>query len=173
MIKLYTRYKPKILFKKKFFQCVIGLNGVVGEYKKKEGDLSTPRGKWKIGDIYYRSDKINRFNLKYKNLKKLNKNSIWCDDPKSFYYNKYKKSKNYLIENNFNFENLHRNDDIYDLILVIKYNIKPIIKGKGSAIFIHCSSKYKNFTKGCIAIEKNNLIFLLNNLKRVNHIYIK
>ena len=52
-------------------------------------------------------------------------------------------------------EKLYRKDNIYDIILVLNYNLKPIIKNKGSAIFIHVAKKNYKFTKGCIAIKKD------------------
>ena len=65
-----------------------------------------------------------------------------------------------------------REDDAYDIIIVISHNIKPIIKNKGSAIFIHCSFLNKRNTAGCIALDKKDLIFLLNNLRHTTYIKI-
>lgn len=60
----------------------------------------------------------------------------WCDDPNSRYYNK-------LIRFPFKYraEKLYKKENIYDAILVINYNTKPVIKGKGSAIFLHIAKK--------------------------------
>ncbi len=55
-------------------------------------------------------------------------------------------------------KDLYRNDNIYDLILVLNYNMKPIIKNKGSAIFIHIAKKNYKKTAGCIALKKIDLI---------------
>ena len=64
-----------------------------------------------------------------------------------------KKSK--LSKTNIgSFENLYRNDDTYDFIIEIKSNNKPIIKNKGSAIFLHCSFSDLRPTKGCVALKK-------------------
>ena len=73
----------------------------------------------------------------------------WCDDPRSKNYNK-------LIRLPFKFtsERLYRKDNVYDIILVLNYNINPIKKTKGSAIFIHISKKNFSPTKGCVAIKK-------------------
>ena len=65
-----------------------------------------------------------------------------------------------------------RNDNVYNFFLEIDYNQNPIIKGKGSAIFIHASFDDRRSTKGCLAIDKNHLIFLINNLKRKNYLKI-
>ena len=59
---------------------------------------------------------------------------------------------------------MFRKDNIYDILVVIKYNVKPIIPGKGSAIFIHIAKKHYFPTKGCIALDKKDLIFLVGKL---------
>ena len=53
----------------------------------------------------------------------------WCDDPKSNFYNQQIK-----LPTKYSHEKLYRNDSLYDLIVVLNYNIDPIIKNKGSAI---------------------------------------
>ena len=90
----------------------------------------------------------------------------WCDDPKSKNYNRL---INLPSQNRY--EKLYREDNIYDLVLVLNYNLKPIIKNKGSAIFIHIARKNYQKTAGCIALEKNNLIKLV--LKMQKHTKIK
>ena len=85
----------------------------------------------------------------------------WCDDPKS---NKYNKLIKYPFK--FSSEKLYRSDNIYDIILVLSFNIRPVIKKKGSAIFIHVAKKnYKN-TEGCIALKKTHLLKIIKNLNR-------
>ena len=84
----------------------------------------------------------------------IKKNHIWCDDPKSNFYNKFiDKNK---INFNFSHERLIRNDNVYNFFLEIDYNQNPIIKGKGSAIFIHASFDDRRSTKGCLAIDKKS-----------------
>ena len=92
----------------------------------------------------------------------------WCDDPNSRQYNKLIK-----LPFNYNFEKLYRKENTYDIILVLTYNMKPIIKNKGSAIFIHCSFEDFRSTSGCIALKKRDLIFLIKNLKSDVYIRIK
>ncbi len=91
----------------------------------------------------------------------------WCDDPKS---NKYNQLIRYPFI--FNSEKLHRADNIYDVILVLSYNLKPIIKNKGSAIFIHIANKRFSPTKGCIALKKEQLIKIAGKLKRKDKVII-
>ena len=51
-------------------------------------------------------------------------------------------------------EKLWREDNAYDIIIVISHNDKPTIKNKGSAIFIHCSFSDNRKTAGCIALKR-------------------
>ena len=75
----------------------------------------------------------------------------WCDDPKSKCYNQ-------LIKFPFKYsaEKLWLKKNVYDIIVVIDYNLSPIIKNKGSAIFLHITKKYEE-TKGCVAINLKNI----------------
>ena len=84
----------------------------------------------------------------------------WCDDPKSIHYNK-------LVKLPFahKHEKLYKKENIYDIILVLNYNMNPIKKHKGSAIFIHVSKNNYKKTEGCVAIKKINLIKLLKEIK--------
>jgi L,D-peptidoglycan transpeptidase YkuD (ErfK/YbiS/YcfS/YnhG family) len=91
----------------------------------------------------------------------------WCDDPKSNSYNKEIK-----LPTKFNHEKLYRKDNIYDLILVLNYNMKPVKKNAGSAIFIHIAKKYYRKTRGCIALSKENLIELVSKIKKKTKIKI-
>ena len=91
----------------------------------------------------------------------------WCDDPKSKYYNKLIR-----FPFSFSFEKLYRKDNIYDLILVLNYNINPIKKNKGSAIFIHIAKRNFSSTKGCVAIRKFELIKLIKYLNKNSKVNI-
>jgi len=83
----------------------------------------------------------------------------WCDDPRSSFYNK-------LVRLPFAYkhEKLFKKENIYDIILVLNYNMKPIKKNKGSAIFIHVAKNNFKSTKGCVAIKKINLIKLIREI---------
>ena len=85
----------------------------------------------------------------------------WCDDPKSSFYNKEIK-----IPNKFNYEQFYRKDNLYDIIVPLNYNTNPILKNKGSAIFIHIAKNNYKPTAGCIGIKKSNLIKLLSIIKK-------
>lgn len=106
----------------------------------------------------FRSDRVK---IKTKIKKKIiKKNNVWCDDPASKYYNK-------LVELPFNYrhEKLYKKENIYDIILVLDFNMNPVKKNKGSAIFIHIAKNNFKKTEGCIAIKKKALLKILNEIK--------
>ena len=169
-------YRPKLIFHRKVLSCQIGKRGTALSFKKKEGDLKTPLGKWELGKIFIRRDKVKYIRLN-KNIKKkinyINKSYFWCDDRYNKNYNKlFINKKNHKSKIIKGYESLYRGDEAYDIIVEIKYNQRPIIRNKGSAIFLHCSFSNLRSTAGCIAVEKKDLKFLINNLQKRNYIYI-
>ena len=146
------------------FRCALGKSGIGN--KKMEGDNITPRGIFKIIKIYYRKDRLKKLSSKF-TLIKIKKNIGWCDDPKSRKYN-----QPITLPNKYSHEVLYRKDNIYDLILVLNYNIRPTIKNRGSAIFIHVAKKNYKKTAGCIAIKKNDLISLVKEINKNTKVII-
>jgi len=146
------------------YRCALGKAGV--NKKIKEGDGITPRGIFKITKIYYRVDKIKSVKTKLKKIK-ITKNMGWCDDPNSRFYNRQIK-----LPSKFSHENLYRNDDLYDLVAVLDYNTNPIIKNKGSAVFLHIAKNSYKKTEGCIALKKEHLINILMKIKKNTKIKI-
>jgi L,D-peptidoglycan transpeptidase YkuD (ErfK/YbiS/YcfS/YnhG family) len=155
----------KFLYLGKYkLRCAIGKRGIT--YKKKEGDQKTPKGTFSFKSIFYRKDRMR--NLKTTIKKKIiTKNMGWCDDSNSKYYNK-------LIKLPFKkkAEKMWLEDGIYDVLVVIDYNIKPVIKNKGSAIFLHIAKKNYPPTKGCIAINKKDILFLINKINNKTKLII-
>ena len=152
-----------LMHNKKLYKCALGKNGITKN--KKEGDKKTPAGIFSLGKIFYRKDKIE--NLKTKRKKVIiKKNMAWCDDPENKFYNKL------IFTNDEGKEKLFRKDNLYDIIIVINYNIRPVKKNKGSAIFIHLARKNYSGTMGCIALNKKDLIEILKSLKNNEKIKI-
>ena len=145
-------------------KCVVGKRGI-GK-KLKEGDKITPKGKYRIKFILYRKDRISSITTKIPKFI-IKKNMGWCDDPNSKDYNK-------LIRFPFKYsaEKLYKKENIYDIILVLDYNINPIIKDKGSAIFIHIAKKNYAYTSGCVAVSKKNLKEIVKQINKQTRIKI-
>jgi L,D-peptidoglycan transpeptidase YkuD (ErfK/YbiS/YcfS/YnhG family) len=147
------------------FKCALGKAGI--RKKKEEGDNITPKGIYKIIKIYYRDDRIKKISSKFK-LIKIKKNMGWCDDPKSKKYNQLIK-----LPNKYSHEKFFKDDNSYDLLIILNYNINPIIKNRGSAIFIHVAKKKYTSTAGCIALKKKDLIKLIKIIDTKSKIFIK
>ena len=144
-------------------KCCIGKKGI--SKNKVEGDLQTPSGKFKLGNLYWRSDRVKKPETKLF-CRKIKKNMGWCNDSNSSYYN-----KEIQINNNIKHEKIYRNDYKYDLFILIKYNYLKTKKNKGSAIFIHLTKNYKA-TAGCIALSKKDFLILSKMLKKNSQIII-
>tara|TARA_B100001248_G_scaffold261983_1_gene255397 strand:- start:7716 stop:8216 length:501 start_codon:yes stop_codon:yes gene_type:complete len=144
----YNKYKVK---------CAIGKRGI--GRKRKEGDLITPIGQYKIKYILYRKDRIKKLKSRIKKII-IKKDMGWCDDPNSKKYNRL-----INLPFNYNYEKLFKKGNLYDIVIVLDYNMNPIRKNKGSAIFIHVARKSFNKTKGCIAIKKKKLLEILEKVK--------
>jgi L,D-peptidoglycan transpeptidase YkuD (ErfK/YbiS/YcfS/YnhG family) len=87
-----------LIYKDLKFRCSVGINGI--KNKRKEGDGITPKGIFSLKKIFYRQDRIKNFKSKIKKIK-ITKNMGWCDDPKSYFYNRLVK-----IPNKFSYEKL-------------------------------------------------------------------
>ena len=153
-----------ILINKKYFvynqykvKCAIGKRGI--GLKKKEGDFITPIGQYKIKYILYRKDRVKKIQSKLKKIV-IQKNMGWCNDPKSEKYNKL-----INLPFNYSYEQLFKKENIYDIILVLSYNMNPIKKNRGSAIFIHIAKRKYKKSQGCVAVKKTDLLKILKEIK--------
>ena len=145
-------------------RCSIGYNGLTKN--KYEGDGCTPVGTFKINKILYRPDKISTYEFRI-DSQIIEEGDGWCDDIESDLYNQ---KINFPF--NHSAEHLYRNDDLYDIICIIDYNLNPIIKDKGSAIFLHVASDDYSPTHGCVAIKKNDLLQIALKLEKKSTITI-
>ena len=148
--------KKYLVFNNYKVKCSIGKRGI--GHKMKEGDFITPKGIFKIKYILYRKDRIKKIQSRIKKII-IKRNMGWCDDPRSKDYNKLIK-----FYSKYSCEKLYKKENIYDVILVLNYNMNPIIKNKGSAIFLHIAKNKYQATKGCIAISKNNIKLLVSKI---------
>ena len=162
---IIVKNKDTLLIDDFKFKCSIGKRGVCN--KKIEGDLTTPKGIFNLGNIYYRSDRVRKPSSKLKSIS-IKKNMGWCDDPSSKFYNKLIKIKKNL---KISHEKLYRKDHKYDFFILIKYNYKNPIKSKGSAIFLHLTKNYLP-TKGCIALCEKDFLILAKLINKKTKIKI-
>jgi L,D-peptidoglycan transpeptidase YkuD (ErfK/YbiS/YcfS/YnhG family) len=161
---IYLKNKHTLKVDNFYFNCSIGKGGLIK--RKKEGDKKTPIGKFKIGHLYYRKDKIKKPRTRLNSIS-IQKNMGWCDDVT----NKKKYNKLVKVNKYIKHEKLYRNDKKYDLLIPIKYNFYNTVLGKGSCIFIHLTEDY-NPTAGCIALKKKDFLIMLKILKKNTKIEI-
>ena len=152
----FNNYKAK---------CALGKRGI--GFKREEGDLITPKGVFKIKYILYRKDRLKKIQSKLRKIT-IKKNMGWCDDPKSRDYNKLIK-----LPSKYTYEKLYKKENIYDIILVLNFNMNPILKKKGSAVFIHVARKNFAKTEGCIAIKKVYLLKIIKEIKTSTKVKIE
>ena len=161
---IFIKNKYTLLIDEFKFKCCIGKKG--STINKKEGDKKTPTGTFKIENLYYRKDRIEKPDTSLKIIK-IKKNMGWCDDIR------YPRKYNKLIKFNkkIKHEKLHRKDHKYDLLIPVKYNFNKPIVGLGSCIFIHLTNNYKP-TAGCIGIKKKDFLIILKIIKKNTKIKI-
>jgi len=150
---MLIKIKKKTLLKFKHynFKCKLGKGGI--KKNKKEGDMTTPSGTYKLGKLYYRADRIKYIKTKLQK-KIIKKNMGWSNSTKDKNYNKEIK-----IIKQSGFEKLYRTDHKYDALIVVQYNLPNPVPGKGSAIFIHLTKNYKP-TAGCVALNLKDFLTL-------------
>ena len=161
---IYLKNKDTLIFGDFEFKCTIGKRGF--SKNKREGDKKTPTGRFKLGNLYFRSDRIKKPETVIKSVP-IKKNMGWCDDVKSKkFYNKL-----INIKKKIRHERLYRKDYKYDLFIPLSYNTNPVKIGKGSAIFLHLTKNYKP-TAGCIALQEKDFLILIKLLNKKTKIYI-
>ena len=160
---IQLKNKDKLIVDGFKFKCCIGKNGV--KKHKIEGDNSTPKGIFTLGNLYYRKDRVQKPNTNLK-IKIIKPNIVWCNESKHKFYNKEISSQKKIRH-----EKLYRKDHKYDYLIVINYNTKKIIPYKGSAIFIHLTNNY-NPTAGCVALKKKDFLILVKLIKKKTRIKI-
>ena len=108
---------------------------------------------------------IFREKIKYKQI---TKEMYWVDDPESKYYNQL---VNILTtpKDWSSAEHLIQYPIEYEYLIEIKTNPNNI-PGKGSAIFLHCSNNKP--TAGCIAVDKETIKKIIENIDRNTKIKI-
>lgn len=145
--------KNKLEFAGKTYDCAIGKNGFSDD--KKEGDLCTPIGEFELRKIFYRADKNDDISSALP-LQKTQPDDGWCDAAEHPQYNQLVK-----IPFDASHEKMWRDDDLYDVVVMIGCNDSPPVPHKGSAIFMHIAKPNYEGTEGCVALKKDDLLEVL------------
>jgi L,D-peptidoglycan transpeptidase YkuD (ErfK/YbiS/YcfS/YnhG family) len=135
-------------------RAACGRGGVSAD--KHEGDGASPEGAYPLVAAYYRPDRIAPPATGLE-LRALCPEQGWIDDPGDPLYN-----RPVLLPYKARHERMWREDGLYDLVVVIGYNIDPPVPKRGSAIFLHVARPDFAPTEGCIAVEPDVLAELLS-----------
>ena len=84
---------------------------------------------------------------------------IWVDDPHADDYNQWTKREKTKAAS---YEMMKREDDQYKYGIVIEYNTDMVIKGDGSAIFLHIWKGKGIPTAGCVAVSEEDITKILD-----------
>ena len=94
---------------------------------------------------------------------------ICVDDIHSAYYNTLVNTDTVRQKDWNSFEHMKAGDDSYEYGVWVKYNSNTISPGNGSCIFLHAWSGSTSPTAGCTAMEKQNMISVIQWLDQKKH----
>ena len=150
--------------------CAIGPSGVCRD--KKEGDGTTPTGRFAFRRVLYRADREQR-PFTYLRCQPIRPDDGWCDDVNHPAYNRPVQWSGALLQAKSGAERMWRDDHLYDLCVILGHNDHPPVPGSGSAVFFHLAKNDYSPTQGCVAIARHHMLELLANLDARSHIEIQ
>ena len=142
-----------LIWRGRIFQAALGKSGV--RVHKEEGDSGTPAGLLPLRRVLYRADRVPPPRCAVP-VEPIAAQDGWCDDPGHRDYNRPVR-----LPHEGRHEELWRRDGIYDVIGVLGWNDQPVVKGHGSAIFLHVARSGHAPTEGCVALALADLTRLL------------
>ena len=145
-------------------RAALGRSGI--KALKREGDGATPAGRFPVRQVLYRADHVTRPRTVFP-LRAIRADDGWCEDPTDRGYNKLIR-----LSPRSAADRLTRDDNLYNLILILGHNDRPRVRGRGSAIFVHLARPGYAPTAGCIALSHHDLLMLLAQLRRGSAIYV-
>ncbi|HEY2132150.1 MAG TPA: L,D-transpeptidase family protein [Acetobacteraceae bacterium] len=139
----------RLVFAGRVYWAALGRAGIRAE--KQEGDAATPAGLLPLRRVLYRADRqpIPRTAVP---REPLSPDDGWCDDPTHVDYNRLIR-----LPHPARHEVLWREDGLYDVIGVLGWNDAPVVRGRGSAIFLHVARPDLSPTEGCVALPLGEL----------------
>lgn len=148
-----VRPDGRLILEGRTYRAVLGRGGVRAD--KQEGDGATPSGGLPVRRVLYRADRLPppRCDLP---VEPLAPEDGWCDDPTSPDYNRMIR-----VPHADRHERLWRADHVYDVIGVLGWNDRPVVRGRGSAIFLHVARPDLAPTQGCVAMALQDLLLVL------------
>jgi L,D-peptidoglycan transpeptidase YkuD (ErfK/YbiS/YcfS/YnhG family) len=135
------------------FRAALGKGGVRAD--KQEGDGATPSGLLPLRRVLYRADRVPAPVCSVP-VEPIAPEDGWCDAPDSPSYN-----RRVRLPFDAGAEALWRADHLYDIVGVLGWNDSPVLRGRGSAIFLHVARDDLAPTEGCVGLRLGDLRTLL------------
>lgn len=126
-------------------EAAIGRSGI--SVLKREGDGATPLGTMKLIGGYTRRDRV-YLPPSPLPIRAIRRGMLWCDAPNHACYNRPVRAPFAASH-----EHMMRDDGLYDICLVMDWNISSRRRHKGSAIFFHLIRPGYQPTQGCIGVS--------------------
>jgi L,D-peptidoglycan transpeptidase YkuD (ErfK/YbiS/YcfS/YnhG family) len=153
-----ARTRALVSFAGRTEQAAIGRSGTT--MRKREGDGATPIAAMRLIGGYVRKDRIT-LPPSALPLRSTPGGLLWCDEPRHALYNRparapFKPSH----------EKMRRDDGLYDICLVMDWNLHERKRHGGSAIFFHLARPGYTPTEGCVAVSLPAMKRLLRYMRR-------
>jgi len=150
-------------------RCSLGKNGISAF--KREGDGTTPMTILPILSGFCKNH-IPNIGPCPVILKRHREADGWCDAPGDANYN-----RRVTLPYCSSAEVMRRDDALYDIGMVLDWNISTRCQGRGSAIFLHLAKQdaHGNLlpTQGCIALTRRDMMRILPYLRRGRKIIVQ
>ncbi|HEX7784358.1 MAG TPA: L,D-transpeptidase family protein [Sphingobium sp.] len=131
--------------------CAIGKGGSCPADAKREGDGCTPLGVWPVRGVLLRPGRVSLDRYPAAPWRWTREGDGWSDAISDPAYNRPVR-----LPRGFSAETLQREDQAYDVIVVLGHNDAPPVAGAGSAIFFHIWVDGRP-TEGCVAIAPDDM----------------
>lgn len=153
-----NRTRALVSFAGRTEEAAIGRAGITS--RKREGDGATPIAAMRLIGGYVRADRITP-PVTALPLRFTPKNLLWCDAPRHALYNR-------PVAAPFgpSHEKMRREDGLYDVCLVMDWNLRSRKRYGGSAIFFHLAKPGYPPTEGCVAVSLPAMRRLLRFMRR-------
>ena len=145
----------RVIWRGQEVRAAFGKGGLKPAGDKREGDGATPIGVWLLRRVLYRPDKGAAPSTGLP-VAAIRPDDGWCDAADDPNYN-----RPVTLPYAASAERMWRDDDVYDLVVVLGHNDDPVIPGLGSAIFMHLAREDYRPTEGCVALARPDLEALL------------
>lgn len=153
MVEAVVHADGRLILQGRTYRCALGHGGVRAD--KEEGDGATPLAVLPLRLVYFRADRV-RIPVSVVPREALAPDDGWCDDPIDRAYNTLIR-----LPNSARHEELWRADALYDVIGVLGWNDDPVVRRRGSAIFLHVARPDYGPTEGCVALALPDLLAVL------------